>query len=109
MWLPTLIATKRYETEAAKLLSRDEQESMEFAIVVAPESHPVVPGFKGVRKARWSRAGMGKRGGLRVIYYLLKANGEILLLTVYSKNQKENLTDADKKDILRVLKLHEAQ
>ena len=79
---------------------------MEFAIVVAPESHPVVPGFKGVRKARWSRAGMG---GLRVIYYLLKANGEILLLTVYSKNQKENLTDADKKDILRVLKLHEAQ
>ncbi len=30
----------------------------------------VMPGSGGVRKLRWSRAGMGKRGGLRVLYYV---------------------------------------
>ena len=107
MWLPTIVATSRYDAEAARLLSRDDQDAMELAIALSPEAHPVVPGLKGVRKARWSPPGMGKRGGLRIVYYLFKADGEILLLTVYSKSEKGNLTDADKKDFHRILKIHE--
>ena len=42
-----------------------------------PEAGSVAPGSGGVRKLRWAVAGGGKRGGLRVIYYLRSARGEI--------------------------------
>jgi hypothetical protein len=61
---------------------------------VYPSQHPgsgkVVPGSGGVRKLRWGTEGRGKRGGLRVIYYLRSANGQIWMLTVYGKNVREN-------------------
>ena len=40
---------------------------------------------------RWARAGMGKRGGVRVLYYLQDAKGRIWLLTVYAKSARENI------------------
>ena len=56
-----------------------------------PEAGAVVPGSGGVRKLRWAGSGRGKRGGLRVIYYLRSAHGEIWLLTLYGKNVRENI------------------
>jgi hypothetical protein len=32
-----------------------------------PEAGDLIPSTGGVRKLRWMRAGMGKRGGLRII------------------------------------------
>lgn len=40
---------------------------------------------------RWAAKGSGKRGGIRVIYYWKNAENEIWMLTVYSKNEKENI------------------
>jgi len=51
----------------------------------------VVPGSGGVRKLRWAAAGRGKRGGLRVIYYLRSARGEIWMLALYGKNALANI------------------
>jgi len=51
----------------------------------------MVPGSGGVRKLRWAAAGRGKRGGLRVIYYLRSARGEIWMLTLYGKNVREDI------------------
>lgn len=34
---------------------------------------------------------MGKRGGVRVIYYNQLANGEIWLLLIYAKNKHDNI------------------
>ncbi|MDX2219199.1 MAG: type II toxin-antitoxin system RelE/ParE family toxin [Burkholderiales bacterium] len=56
-----------------------------------PDTGDVIPGSGGVRKLRWSRAGMGKRGGLRVIYYVQDSKGRIWLMTVYSKSVAENI------------------
>lgn len=56
-----------------------------------PEAGDVIPGSGGVRKLRWAAKGRGKRGGLRVIYYLQRAQGPIWLLTLYSKNVKETI------------------
>ncbi len=42
------------------------------------------------RKVRWSRSGMWKRGGARVIYFLA-TDGTVWLLIVYSKAEFENL------------------
>ena len=46
---------------------------------------------RGVRKIQWAAEGRGKRGGLRVIYYLLRARGQIWMLTVYGKNVRETI------------------
>ncbi len=56
-----------------------------------PNSGAVVPGSGGVRKLRWAAPGRGKRGGLRVIYYLKLPREQIWLLTVYGKNVRENI------------------
>jgi hypothetical protein len=76
---------------------------MENAVAADPERYPVVTGTKGVRKARWSRPGTGKSGGIRLIYYFWIEPNAVVLITVYAKNEKENLTDADKKEIRKIV------
>lgn len=56
-----------------------------------PEAGDVIPGSGGCRKVRWARAGMGKRGGARVIYFNQLELGEIWLLMVYVKAKFDNL------------------
>ena len=56
-----------------------------------PEAGDLIPGSGGVRKLRWKGSGRGKRGGIRVIYYLRLRQGQIWLLTLYAKNVTENI------------------
>lgn len=51
----------------------------------------MIPGSGGLRKVRYTRQGIGKRGGVRIIYYNLLEDGEIWLLIVYSKARFDNL------------------
>lgn len=62
-------------------------------------------GTHGVRKLRWSRSGRGKRGGLRVLYYVQDALGRIWLLTVYAKSARENIA-ASTLNLLREIADH---
>jgi mRNA-degrading endonuclease RelE of RelBE toxin-antitoxin system len=98
-----LIATRTYEKRIAKLLPPDERNKMEDAIAAQPDAHPIIPGTRGVRKARWSRPGMGKSGGIRLIYYFWVEPNAVVFISAYSKKQKENLTGADKKDIRKIV------
>ena len=93
----TLISTKQFDVQITALLRRDELG--EFAIASRPDGNPVIPRTDGVRKARWSRQGLGKRGGLRIIYYYSEHHGVALLMAAYAKNVQENLTDDQKKQI----------
>ncbi len=61
-----------------------------------PDSGAVIQGTGGVRKIRWSGSGRGKRGGSRLIYYW-DCGHTILMLYVYLKNERENLTSDQKK------------
>jgi len=79
---------------------------MQLAIAADPEAHPIVPGTGGVRKARWSRQGKGKSGGVRVIYYYWRTieaataqvlDPEVYLLSIYAKNDQSDMTPADRK------------
>jgi hypothetical protein len=53
----------------------------------------------GVRKVRWSRAGMGKRGGTRVIYFYHDDSMPLYLLLIYAKAQREDLSPDQKKRV----------
>ena len=50
-----------------------------------------MPGSGGVRKLRWAVAGRGKRGGIRVIYFVRVTREQIWMLTLYAKSVKENV------------------
>ena len=70
-----------------------EEERGEFSAFIAndPEAGDVVPGSGGCRKIRWSRAGSGKRSGVRVIYTARLARGAVVLLVIYAKSAKDNI------------------
>ena len=72
-------------------LSEDEYAGLQGYLAEYPEAGKVVPGSGGVRKVRWKMAGRGKSGGVRIIYYFKKQDDEIWLLTIYSKNEIENI------------------
>ncbi|MEJ2534733.1 MAG: type II toxin-antitoxin system RelE/ParE family toxin [Gammaproteobacteria bacterium] len=50
-----------------------------------------MPGTGGVRKLRWRTAGRGKRGSLRIVYYVKTSEHAIWLLTLYPKNQRATI------------------
>lgn len=87
----TLVETATFQRYAAAVWT--EAELMEFKLWLAsnPLAGDVIPGAGGMRKVRWSRAGMGKRGGARVVYFNQLAQGVIALLIVYTKAKFDNL------------------
>jgi mRNA-degrading endonuclease RelE of RelBE toxin-antitoxin system len=72
-------------------LSDDDYADLQTYLNQHPEGGDVIRGSGGVRKLRWAAKGRGKRGGLRIIYYLKLSEGQIWMLTLYAKNVKETL------------------
>lgn len=68
-----------------------------------PESGVLIPKSGGLRKIRIPASGKGKKGGARVIYYLKKRDSEIWFLTIYAKNEIENLSSESLKIIAKEL------
>ncbi len=56
-----------------------------------PQAGDVIPRSGGCRKLRWAAPGGGKRGGMRVIYFLRLSSGQIVLVAMYAKNLRENI------------------
>ena len=82
-----------YSRQIDALLTSDEHNLLQLALVEQPEAGDIIRGSGGLRKMRWSVAGSGKRGGIRVIYYLHHKD-TVYLLFAYRKNSQENLTSA---------------
>lgn len=87
----TVIETDIFQKHISNIWT--EEERLEFVGWIAnnPLAGDVVPRAGGVRKVRWKRSGMGKSGGTRVIYYNMLDDGEIWLLTAYTKSKFDNL------------------
>lgn len=94
-----VVATGNYQRRANKLLDPEDRIALAAHLAANPEIYPVIPGTGGLRKARWAQAsrGKGKRGGVRVIYFYAPSRLLLALLDIYSKDEKEDLSNADKK------------
>jgi mRNA-degrading endonuclease RelE of RelBE toxin-antitoxin system len=87
----TFVETKLFTRLIDEYLSDDEFAALQLSLAVNPEAGDVIKGTGGIRKLRWAGSGRGKRGGLRVIYYLRLQNGQIWLITVYAKNVRDDI------------------
>ena len=87
----TVIETPDFQKQAAAVWADDERELFIDYIAATPDAGDVIPGADGARKVRWQRPGMGKRGGVRVIYFHLVDDQVVLLVMVYAKSKRENV------------------
>ena len=85
------IETPFFTKALDRYLDDDEYAELQGHLNNHPDSGKVVPGSGGVRKLRWGAEGRGKRGGLRVVYYLRLARGQIWMLTLYGKNARTDI------------------
>ena len=89
--MQTVVETPTYLAVAGKLFDEAEREAIVATVAFDPECGNVMAGTGGFRKVRVARAGRGKRGGARVIYIWRNDKFPVFLITVFPKNQKENL------------------
>ena len=87
----TFVETPLFTRLVMEYLSDEEYLRLQATLAEDPEAGSIIPGSGGVRKLRWALAGRGKRGGLRVIYYLRSRQGLIWMLTLYPKNVAEDI------------------
>ena len=80
-------------------LADEEYGSLQHLMAQNPELGDMMPGTGGFRKLRWAdpRRGKGRRGGLRIIYYYFPAEQQIWLMTLYGKDEVDDLTAGEKR------------
>ena len=98
-YMQTVAETPTFTRQAGKLFSEEEKQALIDFLAANPLAGDEIPGTGGVRKLRFGVSGSGKRGGARVIYYLLDETMPIYALLVYGKSAKTDLTAAEKRTV----------
>ena len=89
------VETPTFTRLIAELLDDDEYSKLQMELAKRPDAGDLIKNGGGIRKLRWKRAGTGKSGGIRVIYYWLTEDNQVLMLVAYPKSVKDNLTDKE--------------
>ena len=97
--LITVAETPLFVRQAEQVWNEAEREDFVLFIAANPERGDLIPETGGVRKIRWRRAGAGKRGGARVIYFYHDADRPLYLLMVYAKARQEDLSADEKREV----------
>lgn len=106
--LITVAETPEYVRSVEKLLpAADRMEVVEY-LAANPKAGDLMQGTGGIRKLRWARGGRGKSGGVRVIYYFHSEAMPLYLLTVFGKNERDNLSKAERNDLAGLVRMLKA-
>jgi hypothetical protein len=87
-----IIETTVFTRQVLKLLSDEQFRELQLSLTERPDMGDLIKGSGGLRKVRWMTDGQGKRGGIRVIYYWAIQREQLVLLLMYSKNERDDLT-----------------
>lgn len=94
------IETPIFTKLITQLMRDDEYKELQLALVQRPECGVLIKNSGGLRKLRWTLNRIGKRGGIRVIYYWVSSEEQVMMLLAYKKNTQSDLTPQQ----LKVLK-----
>jgi hypothetical protein len=97
------IETTFFTGIVADYLSDEEQGKLQVHLIDHPDAGDIIKGTGGIRKIRWGAKGRGKSGGVRVIYYWRTAKGHIYLLSIYGKNEANDLTEKEKEYLRKLV------
>lgn len=98
----TVVETPMFRSKARQLLTTEETFELVASLARNPEAGVVLQGTGGVRKVRWARRQEGKSGGYRVIYYFHDKDVPLFVLTIYPKNEKASLTQAERNELRKL-------
>lgn len=98
-----IVETPVFTKRVIAILSDEEYRLLQMHLINKPDAGKVIKGSGGLRKLRWSAKGHGKSGGVRIIYYWFAAQGTILLLFVYAKNERDDLTPEQLEQLRRIV------
>jgi hypothetical protein len=99
------IESSVYSDQIDGLLNAEDHRRLQMHLLKQPDRGDVIKGSGGLRKLRWAGSGRGKRGGIRIIYYLWRGDTAFLLFA-YPKNQQEDLTPAQAKLLKNLIELY---
>lgn len=88
-------------------LSDESLRELENILLKNPKAGDTIQGTGGLRKIRIPLENTGKRGGGRVLYVDIELKETIYFVNVYTKNEKDDLTEDEKrafKAVIRFLK-----
>lgn len=98
-----IVETRAFTARVGDLLSDEQYRELQVRLASRPTAGDVIPGTGGLRKVRWAGKGRGKRGGCRVIYFWHMASHRLLTLFAFSKNERADLTEAQKKALRHIV------
>lgn len=100
----TFVEDEKFTAAANRLLGDEELFNLMLKLAASPDAGDVIPQSGGCRKLRFAAKGKGSRGGVRVIYFHRSSAGQVLLLELYAKNEKADLSPAEVKILKRKVK-----
>jgi hypothetical protein len=84
-------------------LGDNELRQLQETLLKNPKAGKVIQGTKGLRKIRIAFDGQGKSGSGRVAYVDFSVHEVIYLITAYPKNEKDNLSKAERNTIAKMI------
>ena len=104
----TFIQTDEFIKNWERLgLTDDDLRRLQLEIMKNPQVGPVIQGTGKLRKMRFAFENKGKSGSSRVCYVDFLIHETVYLITVYSKNEKDNLSKAERNEIKKFIDILE--
>lgn len=98
-----IVETSVFTKQVLTLLADDDYRKLQVVLANRPNAGALIKGSGGLRKIRWAPTGMGKSGGVRVIYYWAVAPERLLMLFMYPKNERGDLTPEQVKILKKIV------
>jgi len=100
----TIVETESFREDALEVLTEEDLVEMKMRIATNPKVGTVIPQTGGVRELRYPLKGIGQQDGIRIRYYYHSDCMPIFLIAFYPKDEKCELTTAEKKQVRQFVK-----
>lgn len=102
------IETPTFTRRLLALLPDGEYRKLQEHLIEHPEAGSVIIGTGGARKIRWATPGSGKRGGVRVIYFMachaaVPLRTTLYMLLIYSKGDQDDMTPSQRASLKKLI------